>query len=129
MATKNALRRQPAEGFQPPRNREERRRTRIEQEREFKKRAKRYEKRKKLKEALETAALGITLAIIVLYMLFFAPDPEVEYRNRQAMEYAKHTTMMQAIGSDYMIPADDYDQYLADREAFLLEERRKEGGC
>ena len=36
--------------------------------------------------------------------------------------------MIQAINSDYMIPAEDYDKYLADREAFLQEEMNEEGG-
>lgn len=129
---RNALQMQYADEYQPPRNREERRKTRIEQEREFRKRAKAIEKRKKRKrqieEAAATVALGLFFGAFLMYLLFFAPDPEMEYMNRIAAGRAMQTTMIQAINSDYMIPAEDYDKYLADREAFLQEEIREEDG-
>ena len=132
MVMRNALQMQYADEYQPPRNREERRKTRIEQEREFRKRAKAIEKRKKRKQQIEeaaaTVALGLFFGVFLMYLLFFAADPEMEYMNRIAAERARQTTMIQAINSDYMIPAEDYDKYLADREAFLQEEIREEDG-
>ena len=127
MVTKDALQRPSAEGWRPPRNREERRRTRIEQERRFRKRAKGYERRRKaktaIKEAVGTILLGILFGCFFAWLLFFAPDPEAEYRSQQAAEWQKeHQEMIPAINSDHLIPADEYDQYLAEREACLREE-------
>lgn len=128
MVTKNALQRPYAEEYQPPRNREERRRTRIKQERQFRKRARQYEKRRKMKEAAKetvgTILLGILFGCFFAWLLFFAPDPEAEYRHQQAVEWQQeHQEMIPAINSDHLIPADEYDQYLAEREAYLQEER------
>ncbi len=127
MVTKNALQRRSAEGWQPPRNREERRQTRIERERQFKKRAKAIEKRikrkKQIKEAAVTIAFGLFFGGFLAYLLFLAPDPEAEYRSQQAAEWQQeHQEMIPAINSDHLIPADEYDQYLAEREACLREE-------
>ena len=128
MVTRNALQRPSAEGWQPPRNREERRRTRIEQERQFRKRARELEHRKKRKEAIKetagTVLMGLAFGAFLAWMLFFAPDPEAEYKHQQAVEWQQeHQEMIPAIGSDHLIPADQYDQYLAEREAYLQEER------
>ena len=93
MVTKNALQRQSAEGWQPPRNREERRQTRIEQERQFKKRAKAIEKRikrkKQIKEAAVTIAFGLFFGGFLAYLLFLAPDPGAEYMNQKAIEWRR----------------------------------------
>lgn len=133
MVTKNALQRRSAEGWRPPRNREERRRTRIEQEREFRKRAKRIEKkikrRKQIEEAAATIALGLFFGGFLAYLLFFAPDPGAEYMNQKAIEWRRaQEDLIPAINSTYLIPAEDYPQYLAERESYLQEELEKEGG-
>ena len=124
MVTKNALQRQSAGEWQPPRNRQERRRARALQERQFKKRAKQYERRKKLAEAAGSVLLGIAFGLFFAWMPFFAPEPEAERRYEQARQMQiENQEMIQAINSDHMIPADEYDQYLAEREAYLQEER------
>lgn len=133
MVTKNALQRRSAEGWRPPRNREERRRTRIEQEREFRKRAKRIEKkikrRKQIEEAAATIALGLFFGGFLAYLLFLAPDPGAEYMNQKAIEWRRaQEDLIPAINSTYLIPAEDYPQYLAERESYLQEELEKEGG-
>ena len=133
MVTKNALQRQSAEGWQPPRNREERRQTRIEQERQCKKRAKAIEKRikrkKQIKEAAVTIAFGLFFGGFLAYLLFLAPDPGAEYMNQKAIEWRRaQEDLIPAINSTYLIPAEDYPQYLAEREAYLQEELEKEGG-
>ena len=133
MVTRNALQRQSAGEYQPPRNREERRQTRIEQERQFRKRAKAIEKRKKRKKQIEetaaTIALGLFFGVFMAYLLFFAPDKEMEYRNQQAIEWRRaQEDLLPAINSTYLIEAEDYPQYLAEREAYLQEELEKEGG-
>lgn len=133
MVTRNALQRQSAGEYQPPRNREERRQTRIEQERQFRKRAKAIEKRKKRKKQIEetaaTIALGLFFGVFMAYLLFFAPDPGAEYMNQQAIEWRRaQEDLIPAINSTYLIPAEDYQQYLAEREAYLQEELEKEGG-
>ena len=133
MVMKNALQRRSAEGWRPPRNREERRRTRIEQEREFRKRAKRIEKkikrRKQIEEAAATIALGLFFGGFLAYLLFLAPDPGAEYINQKAIEWRMaQEDLIPAINSTHLIPAEDYPQYLAEREAYLQEELKKEGG-
>ena len=124
MVTRDALQRPSAEGWRPPRNREERRRTRIEQERQFRKRARELERRRKRKETACTVVMGLAFGAFLAWMLFFAPDPEAEYKHQQAVEWQQeHQEMIPAINSDHLIPADQYDQYLAEREAYLQEER------
>ena len=128
MATRNALQRQSAGEWQPPRNREERRRARVMQERQFRERARKIERRKKMKAEAKEAAGAVLAGLIIgaffAWMLFFAPDPEAEYRHQQAVELQQeHQEMIPAINSDHLIPADQYDQYLAEREAYLQEER------
>ena len=124
MVTRDALQRPSAEGWRPPRNREERRRTRIEQERQFRKRARELERRRKRKETACTVVMGLAFGAFLAWMLFFAPDPEAEYKHQQAVEWQReHQEMIPAINSDHLIPADQYDQYLAEREAYLQEER------
>ena len=128
MATRNALQRQSAGEWRPPRNREERRRARVMQERQFRERARKIERRKKMKAEAKEAAGAVLAGLIIgaffAWMLFFAPDPEAEYRHQQAVELQQeHQEMIPAINSDHLIPADQYDQYLAEREAYLQEER------
>ena len=117
MVTRNALQRQSAGEYQPPRNREERRQTRIEQERQFKKRAKAIEKRikrkKQIKEAAVTIAFGLFFGGFLAYLLFLAPDPGAEYMNQKAIEWRRaQEDLIPAINSTYLIPAEDYlDRY------------------
>jgi len=71
---------------------------------------------KLLRGAGETL-LGFAVAAVFIYMLFFAPDP--------GNAYTPEPQYIQAIGSDYMIPAEDYDDYLQERQAYLDAEKEE----
>lgn len=58
--------------------------------------------------------LGIAVSAVFIYMLFFAECP--------GQVYQPEPRYIRAINSDYLIPADQYDQYLQDRAEFLEQE-------
>lgn len=62
-----------------------------------------------MKEVLAGVALGIASGLALLYAI--ANDPY------QPPEYEE--PMIQAIGGDYYYPASAYDQYLAERQAYI----------
>lgn len=65
---------------------------------------------KKMLRSAGEGLLGIAVSAVFIYMLFFA-DPGETYTPPQQYR--------QAINSDYMIPVEQYDQYLAERQAYL----------
>lgn len=115
MDTRNALQRQyvgdPLD-LREPANRAEKRKAQAD----FKRRCKRREAQRRKKRRNEM--IGTCLLALIMGGVFFAA---FMIGGDDEPYYAAETTepMRQVIGSDYMIPTKDYDQYLAERQAYI----------